>query len=53
MAGTMRAGILRSELEASARSLDLATDRGTVPPHIFQDIRVMEVAALGYWARKR
>jgi len=48
MGGVLRTGIIRSELEASARLL-----RTEITPAIFADIRVMEEAALEWWARKR
>jgi hypothetical protein len=48
LGGVLRTGIIRSELEASARLLKVE-----VTPAIFSDIRVMEEEALQYWARKR
>lgn len=46
--GFVRTNISRTELEASARGLAIA-----ITPAIFQDIRVMEEAAIEFWSRKR
>lgn len=48
MGGLIRTHIVRTELESSARMLGIA-----MTPSIFGDIRVMEGAAMEYWARKR
>jgi len=48
MAGTMRDGIDRAGLEASARLLGVE-----ITPAIFADIRTMEAEAMRYWSSKR
>jgi hypothetical protein len=48
MGGVVRTGILRTELEASARLLGV-----TPTPDLFADVRVMENAAMAYWAERR
>lgn len=48
MAGTMRDGINRAGLEASARLL-----RIDLTPAVFADIRTMEAEAMRYWSSKR
>lgn len=50
MAGFVRAGISRIGLEASARLLGVKRKRLRAA---FLDLRIMEAAAMEYWARKR
>jgi len=47
MGGFVRTGILRTELEASARLLGVE-----MTPAIFSDVRVMEDEAISYWSRR-
>lgn len=47
LAGVMRTNINRSELEASARMLDIK-----ITPRIFSDIRAMEDEAIKSWSRR-
>jgi len=48
LAGAIRTHINRTELETSARLLDVK-----MTPDVFADIRVMEEQALLVWSRKR
>lgn len=50
MAGFIRAGISRPGLEASARLLGIKPKKLRAA---FPDVRIMEAAAMEYWARTR
>lgn len=52
--GSFQTGMIYEALPQLAETVGVQlTDRGTLPPRVFSDVRALEAEALAVWARRR